>query len=213
MSDQPNNFGICECGDPKCKCKPGKCDCVQPSEKFLPKQDKGNIKNETINLPVDPAVYLNTYDGDTLYDGKRPKGPYQALKSMEIPSDNTLYKDKQAAVNEAGKTDFAFWKPAIERLQAQIADNIDKMASQPGTKFYSKPCSWRIGKDGMREVAYNYIEEVKTSIEISGSMASSAKQMVPMATWDRKVVLSKHMDDKSAMLACQAYNEYLALKK
>jgi hypothetical protein len=213
MSDKPNNFGICECGDPKCKCKPGKCDCVQPSEKFLPRQNKGNIQDGPINLPVDPATYLNSYYGDTLYDGKAPKGPYQALNSMEIPQDKTLYKDKQAAVNEAGKSDFAFWKPALDRLQAQLAENIEKMANQPDVKFYSKPCSWKIGKDGMREVSYNFIEEVKTPIQVSGSMASAAKQMVPMATWDKKLVLSKHMDDKSAMMACQAYNEYLALKK
>lgn len=213
MADKPNNFGICECGDPKCKCKPGSCDCVQPSEKFLPKENKGPLKDHTINLPVDPATYLNTYDGDTLYNGKPPKGPYQALKTMEIPSDNTLYKDKQAAVNEAGKSDFPFWKQALERLQTQLADNIERMASEPGTKFHSKACSWRIGKDGMREVCYNYIEEVKTPIQVTGSLASAAKQMVPSTTWDRKLVLSKHMDDKSAMLACQAYNEYLALKK
>jgi hypothetical protein len=65
----------------------------------------------------------------------------------------------------------------------------------------------------MREVCYNFIEEVKTPIQVSGSMASAPKQMIPTATWDKKLVLSKHMDDKSAMLACQAYNEYLALKK
>ena len=213
MSDKPNNFGICECGDPKCTCKKGQCNCVQPSEKFLPKQDKGDFKDKTINLPVDPATYLNTYEGDTLYNANPPKGPYQAHKSMDIPTDNTLFKDKQAATAEAGKVDFAFWKPAIERLQAQLSENIEKMAMEPNTKFYSKPCSWRIGKDGMREVSFNYIEEVKTPLQVSGSLASSAKQMVPMATWDKKLVLSKHMDDKSAMLACQAYNEFLNLKK
>jgi len=37
--------------------------------------------------------------------------------------------------------------------------------------------------------------------------------MLAGVTHDRKLVLSKHMDDKSAMLACQAYNEYLSLKK
>ncbi len=213
MAEKPNNFGICECGDPSCKCKPGKCDCVQPSVKFLPKEDKKPIKDHTINLPVDPATYLNTYDGETLYDGKAPKGPYQALNTMEIPQDNTFYKDKQAAVNEAGKADFAFWAPALGRLKAQLGDNIEKMANQPNVRFHSKPCSWRIGKDGMREVCYNFIEEVKQTVQVSGSMASSAKQMTPSATWDRKVVLSKHMDDKSAMLACQAYNEFLKLNK
>lgn len=213
MSDKANDFGICECGDPSCKCKKGECDCVQPSEKFLPKEDKGNFKDKTINLPVDPATYLNTYDGDTFYNGNPPKGPYQALKSMEIPSDNTTYTDKQAAVNDAGKTDFAFWKPALERLKAQMGENIERMANDSNTKFYSKPCSWKIGKDGMREVSFNFIEEVKTPIQVSGSMASSAKQMIPSATWDRKVVLSKHMDDKSAILACQVYNEFLNLKK
>jgi hypothetical protein len=213
MADKPNNFGICECGNPSCKCKKGDCDCVHPSEKFLPKQNKGDIQDGTINLPVDPATYLNTYEGESLYIAKPPKGPYQALKTMEIPSDNTFYKDKQAAINEAGKESFAFWKPALERLQAQLADNIDRMANHSGTKFYSKPCSWRRGNDGMREVAYNYIEEVKTTIEIKGSSASSSKQMIPSATWDRKVVLSKHMDDQSAIMACQAYNDYLALNK
>jgi hypothetical protein len=213
MADKPNDFGICECGDPSCKCKPGTCDCKQPSEKFLPKEDKGNFKSGPINLPVDPATYLNTYDGDTLYNGNPPKGPYQALKNMNIPSDTVPFKDKQAAVADAGKADFAFWKPALERLATQLADNIETMANQPGTKFYSKQCSWRIGKDGMREVSYNYIEEVKTPIQVSGSIASSAKQMIAGVTHDRKLVLSKHMDDKSAMLACQAYNEYLALKK
>ena len=198
MADKPNNFGICECGNPSCKCKKGECDCVQPSEKFLPKQDKGDFEGN-INAPVNPTSLPS-----------KQKGP---LNAMEIPSDKTFYKDKQAATNEAGKEAFAFWKPAIERLQAQLAENIERMAMTQGTKFYSKPCSWRIGKDGMREVAYNYIEEVQTPIQISGSMASSAKQMVPMATWDKKLVLSKHMDDKSAMLACQAYNEYLALNK
>ena len=213
MAEKPNNFGICECGDPSCKCQPGTCDCIQPSEKFLPKEDKGNVKNGPINLPVDPATYLNTYDGETLYDGNRRKGPYQALKTMNIPSDSVPFKDKQNAVADAGKTDFAFWAPALERLATQLADNIEVMANQPGTKFYSKQCSWRIGKDGMREVAYNYIEEVKTPVQVSGSMASSAKQMISTVGHDRKVVLSKHMDDKSAMLACQAYNEFLALKK
>ena len=213
MAEEPNSFGVCECGDPKCKCKPGSCDCVQPSEKFLPKEDKKPIKDHTINMPVDPATYLNTYNGDTLYDGKAPKGPYQAHKSMEIPSDKTTYKDKQAAVNEAGKSDFAFWAPALLRLQAQMSENIEKMAGHPNTKFYSKACTWKVGKDGMREVSYNFIEEVKTPINVSGSLASSAKQMAPMATWDRKLVLSKHMDDKSAMLACQVYNDFLNLKK
>lgn len=213
MAEKPNNFGICECGDPSCKCKPGTCDCIQPSEKFLPKEDKGNFKSGPINLPVDPAVYLNSYEGETLYDGKPKKGPYQALNTMNIPSDNVPFKDKQAAIADAGKTDFSFWKPALERLAAQLADNIERMASEPGTKFHSKQCSWRIGKDGMREVSYNYIEEVKTPVHVSGSMASSAKQMISTVGHDRKVVLSKHMDDKSAMLACQAYNEFLALKK
>ena len=198
MSDKPNNFGICECGDPKCTCKKGQCNCVQPSEKFLPKEDKGPFDGE-INAPVNPTS-----------NPPKQKGP---LNAMEIPQDNTLFKDKQAATAEAGKQDFSFWKPAIERLQAQMSENIERMAMEPNTKFYSKPCSWRIGKDGMREVAFNYIEEVKTPIQVSGSLASSAKQMVPTATWDRKVVLSKHMDDKSAMLACQAYNEFLNLKK
>jgi hypothetical protein len=132
---------------------------------------------------------------------------------MDIPLDNTFYKDKQAATNEAGKESFPFWKQALERLQTQLADNVERMASEPGTKFHSKACSWRIGKDGMREVSYNYIEEVRPNIQVTGSLASSAKQMTPSATWDRKLVLSKHMDDKSAMLACQAYNEFLALKK
>jgi hypothetical protein len=213
MAEKPNNFGICECGDPSCKCKPGTCGCIQPSEKFLPKEDKGNVKDGPINLPVDPATYLNTYDGESLYNANPKKGPYQALKTMEIPSDNTFFKDKQAAINEAGKESFPFWKQALERLQTQLADNVDRMANQPGTKFYSKACSWKVGKDGMREVSYNFIEEVKASVEVSGSMASAAKQMTSVATWDKKLVLSKHMDDKSAMLACQAYNEYLALKK
>lgn len=210
MADTPNNFGICECGNPKCKCKPGKCDCVQPSEKFLPKENKGPLKDHTINLPVDPATYLNTYDGDTLYNGNPPKGPYQA---MEIPQDIVPFKDKKVAVETGGLESFSFWKPALARLKAQLALNIEKMACEEGIKFYSKPCTWRIGKDGMREVAFNFIEEQKTSIKVSGSMASAAKQMTPMATWDRKLVLSKHMDDQSAILACQVYNEFLGLKK
>lgn len=213
MAEKPNNFGICECGDPSCTCKPGKCDCKQPSEKFLPKENKKPLENQTINLPVDPANYLNTYDGESLYNGKPPKGPYQAAELMEIPQDNILFKDKKVAAETGGLESFGFWKPALERLQAQVAQNIERAASEPATKFYSKPCSWRIGKDGMREVAFNYIEEVKTSIGVSGSMASAAKQMTPAATWDRRLVLSKHMDDKSAMLACAAYNEFLALKK
>ena len=203
--------GICECGDPSCKCKPGECDCIQPSEKFLPKEDKGNVKDGPINLPVDPATYLNTYDGETLYDGKPKKGPYQALMS-EIPLDLVLFKDKQAAMADAGKTDFPFWASAITRLQEAVAQNIERQATSQ-TKFISKPCTWRIGKDGLREVAYNFIEEVRTDINISGSMASSAKQMVSYATVDKRVVLSKHIDDKSAMLASQAYNEFLGLTK
>lgn len=210
MADTPNNFGICECGDPSCKCKPGKCDCVQPSEKFLPRENKGPLKDHTINLPVDPATYLNTYDGETLYDGKPKKGPYQA---MEIPQDNVSFKDKKVAVETGGLESFSFWKPALARLKAQLALNIEKMAEEDGTKFYSKPCTWRVGKDGMREVAFNFIEEQKGTIKVSGSMASSAKQMTPMATWDRKLVLSKHMDDQSATMACQVYNEFLGLKK
>jgi hypothetical protein len=198
MAEKPNNFGICECGDPSCKCKPGTCSCGQPSEKFLPKQDFKDFSG-VINAPVNPTSAPAA-----------PKGP---LNAMNIPSDPVSFKDKQNAVADAGKTDFAFWKPALELLATQLADNIDRMANQPGTKFHSKQCSWRIGKDGMREVAYNYIEEVKTPIQISGSMASSAKQMIAGVTHDRKLVLSKHMDDKSAMLACQAYNEYLSLKK
>lgn len=213
MSDKGNDFGICECGDPSCTCKKGECDCVQPSEKFLPKEDKKPLKDHTINLPVDPAVYLNTYDGESLYNGKPPKGTYQAAKLMEIPQDNTFFKDKQAAIETGGNEAFPFWNAAISRLKAQLGENIERMACDTNIKFYSKPCSWRIGNDGMREVAFNYIEEVKTPIGVSGSMASSAKQMVPSATWDRKLVLSKHMDDKSAMLACQAYNEFLSLKK
>ena len=184
---------------------------IQPSEKFLPKEDKGDVKDGPINLPVDPATYLNTYDGETLYDGKPKKGPYQALMS-EIPIDLTPYKDKQAAVADAGKTDFPFWSKAITRLQEAVAQNIERQATTQ-TKFTSKPCSWRIGKDGLREVAYNYVEEVRTDINISGSMASSAKTMVSYATVDKRVVLSKHLDDKSATLASQTYNEFLGLTK
>jgi hypothetical protein len=198
MAEKPNNFGICECGNPSCKCQPGTCDCTQPSEKFLPKEDKTNFSG-VINTPVNPT--------------SAPAAPKGLFNAMNIPSDSVSFKDKQHAVADAGKTDFAFWQPALERLATQLADNIEVMANQSGTKFYSKQCSWRIGKDGMREVAYNYIEEVKTPIQISGSMASSAKQMIAGVTHDRKLVLSKHMDDKSAMLACQAYNEYLSLKK
>jgi hypothetical protein len=197
MAEKPNNFGICECGDPSCKCAPGKCDCKQPSDKFLPKEDKGDFGG-AINAPVNPTL-----------SPAQQKGP---LNAMGIPSDKTSYKDKQAATAEAGKEAFTFWAPALLRLQAQMSENIEKMASSPNTKFYSKACSWKIGKDGMREVSYNYIEEVKTPINVSGSMASSPKQMVPAATWDRKLVLSKHLDDKSAMLACQVYNDFLNLK-
>lgn len=195
-----DNFGICECGNPSCKCKPGSCDCVQPSEKFLPKEDKKPISDHKINAPVNPTS-----------EPSQQKGEYNALAS-EIPLDLVLFKDKQAAMAEAGKSDFPFWSKAITRLQEAVAQNIERQATSQ-TKFISKPCSWRIGKDGLREVAYNFIEEVRTDINISGSMASSAKQMVSYATVDKRVVLSKHIDDKSAMLAAQAYNEFLGLTK
>jgi len=198
MAEKPNNFGIRECGNPSCKCKPETCDCIQPSEKFLPKQDFKDFSG-VINTPVNPTSAPAA-----------PKGP---LNAMNIPSDPVFFKDKQNAVADAGKTDFAFWQPALERLATQLADNIDRMANQSGTKFYSKQCSWRIGKDGMREVAYNFIEETNTPIHIEGRTAGTSKQMLAGVTHDRKLVLSKHMDDKSAMLACQAYNEYLSLKK
>ena len=192
--------GICECGDPSCKCKPGSCSCVQPSEKFLPKEDKKPISDHQINAPVNPTSAPS-----------KQKGEYNALAS-EIPLDLVLFKDKQVAMADAGKTDFPFWASAITRLQEAVAQNIERQATSQ-TKFVSKPCTWRIGKDGLREVAYNFIEEVRTDINISGSMASSAKQMVSYATVDKRVVLSKHIDDKSAMLASQAYNEFLGLTK
>lgn len=192
--------GICECGDPSCKCKPGSCNCVQPSEKFLPKEDKKPITNQTINAPVNPTS-----------EPAKQKGIYNALAS-EIPVDLVLFKDKQVAMADAGKAEFPFWAQAVTRLQEAVAQNIERQATSQ-TKFISKPCSWRIGKDGLREVAYNFIEEVRTDINISGSMASSPKQMVSYATVDKRVVLSKHIDDKSAMLAAQAYNEFLGLTK
>ena len=200
MAEEPNSFGICECGDPKCKCKPGSCNCVQPSEKFLPKEDKKPITNQTINAPVNPTS-----------EPAKQKGIYNALAS-EIPVDLVLFKDKQVAMADAGKAEFPFWAQAVTRLQEAVAQNIERQATSQ-TKFISKPCSWRIGKDGLREVAYNFIEEVRTDINISGSMASSPKQMVSYATVDKRVVLSKHIDDKSAMLAAQAYNEFLGLTK
>jgi hypothetical protein len=141
----------------------------------------------------------------------KQKGEYNALAS-EIPLDLVLFKDKQVAMADAGKTEFPFWSKAITRLQEAVAQNIERQATSQ-TKFVSKPCSWRIGKDGLREVAYNFIEEVRTDINISGSMASNPKTMVSYATVDKRVVLSKHLDDKSATLASQTYNEFLGLTK
>ena len=206
-----DNFGICECGDPSCKCAPGKCDCKEPADKHLPKENKGPLKDHTINLPVDPATYLNSYYGDTYYNANPPKGPYQALKSMEIPIDTTFYKDKQAAVSDAGKQNFPFWAAALKRLQGAVAENVERQA-EGQTRFISRPCTWKVGKDGTREVSYNFVEEVRTDVKVTGSMASSAKSMTSYASVDRKVVLSKHMDDASAKLACEAYNQYLGLK-
>jgi hypothetical protein len=97
-------------------------------------------------------------------------------------------------------------------LQEAIAQNVEVMATKD-EKFYSRPCSWRCGKDGLREVAYNYVQEVKTPIQISGRTAGTDKQMVAYSTLDKKVVLSKHIDDKSAMLACELYNKHLGLTK
>lgn len=204
----------CKCGLPKKEAS--KQAATQPSDKYLPKEDKGNVKDGDINLPVNP--YEEGDKGDKEYTKDRPHGKYQEAaggkKNAEVPADIEFWSQKIALNEGREPTSFEgkeFWALALDRLHSQLAENIATMATTD-VKFYSKPCSWKIGKDGMRVVSFNYIQESNHSFSTKTTFGGEQRDFVAKATLDKQVVLSKHMDDRSAILACQLYNKYLNIK-
>lgn len=183
---------VCEnCGDPNCKCPPGKCTCTpskkaetQPSDKYLPKEDKGNIETgKVISKPVNP------YKREALLQYK-PEGSTEAIT-------------EPLAVK-------ALYASALENLNDLMSFN-EKLAQQESMQFHKGKCIVRIAKDGCREVRYAFVKETKHPYSTQNAFASTKNEYLAYNSITEYYTLSRHLDDKSASEAAKVYNTALGL--
>lgn len=183
----------CEnCGDPNCSCPPGKCDCTpkaatQPSDKYLPKEDKGDFKNQTLGKPVNP---------------------YQPAK---CPLAEGFFKDLEKVAG-GPLTTFAkseWFADALENLKGFRA-YADANTTED-LRFHLGSCSTKQGKDGYWAVQYNYVREVKHPYSTVNTFTKEQANYIAFDTLSQNFVVSKHFDAKSAELARADYNIFLGV--
>jgi hypothetical protein len=189
MSKEP-----CEnCGDPKCECEKGKCECT-------PKHIVDGTK---------PVKVENIKDGEVV---GYPKVNYK-YDAMEAPIDEEFYAIKKQANKGEEVADFsksAFWDKAVDRLEAFLTET-EAQAKEQGKRIYRNGFSWKLTNDGYRQVAYNYSVETPHAYSTEG-YNQARRDLVAYTTESKQMVVSKHLDDKSAMVASSNFNNYLGIK-
>lgn len=187
------------------KCGESACDHLkmeaasQPSDKFLPKEDKGDIKDETVTAKPNPSPNPEVL-----------KGPYDAL---EVPVDTVAFSLKPQPYASSGVSPHAYWEPAMAILGTVQHEHKAKSEATENLAYTPLPCTWKVGKSGLREVAYNFVESQSHQITVPGAFEGDSRTFSAHATVNRSVTLSKHIDDASAKQACDLYNEHLGFKK
>jgi len=181
----------CEnCGDPNCSCPPGKCDCkpkaaTQPSDKYLPKEDKGDFKDKTINKPVNP------------------------FQPAKCPLAEGFFKDIQKVAGGELHT-FAkseWFADAIQNLKDFKA--FADANTTEDVRFYPGICTAKQGNDGYWAVQYNYVREARHPYSTINTFSKEQANYVAFDTLSQNFVVSKHFDARSAELARSDYNIFL----
>jgi hypothetical protein len=183
------------CGDPACDCEKGKCTCTpkaektQPTDKYLPKQDMGNIK--------DGAVF------------SKPVNPY-------FPENRPVQKKGYAEMKKAMGAELE--SLASEEVVVEGVANIEGYHSyaQEHANEYNKfgfgHCGYRQAKDGMFDVNFHYALEHLTPLAYVSNFGNEVRKAQASTSQSHSFCVSRHLDEKSAQLACSDYNIFLALK-
>ena len=132
---------------------------------------------------------------------------------MEAPIDEEFYAIKKQANSGEEVTDLskkAFWEQSVDRLEAFISET-EAQAKADGKRIYRNGFSWKMTKDGYRQVAYNYTLETPHAYTTEG-YNQARRDLVAYTTENKQLVVSKHLDDKSAMVASSNFNNYLGIK-
>jgi hypothetical protein len=184
-----------QCGDPNCDCEKGKCTCTpkaektQPTDKYLPKQDMGNIKDGTeISKPVNPYFPQN-----------RPmqKKGYADLKKAAGADLETLANDEIVA-------------QGLENINGYHA-YAQEHASEYN-KFGFGHCAYRQAKDGLYDVNFHYAIEHIQPLAFTSMFGNEVRKATATTSNTYYFLASRHLDEKTAQLACSDYNIYLGVK-
>ena len=185
-----------QCGDPNCDCEKGKCECTpkagktQPTDKYLPEQDMGNVKDGAVfSKPVNPY-----------YPQSRPvqQKAYSFLKQANDGKElETLASDEAVAQGVAN----------IEGYHTYAQENANDF-----NKFSFGHCGYRQAKDGLFDVNFHYSLEHITPLSFVSNFGNEVRKYQSSTSQSHAFVVSRHPDEKSAQLACSDYNIALALK-
>lgn len=184
-----------QCGDPNCDCEKGKCECTpkaektQPTDKYLPKQDMGNIKDGAeFSKPVNPYFPQN-----------RPiqKKGYAELKKQAGSELETLANDEIVA-------------EGVENINGYYA--YAQAHASEYNKFGFGHCGYRQAKDGLFDVNFHYAIEHIQPLSFVSNFGNEMRYSNASTSSSHHFLASRHLDEKTAQLACSDYNIFLGLK-
>lgn len=187
---------VCErCGDPECTCPEGECKCTpkaaktQPSDKFLPKQNKDDIKDGFL---IGTAV--NPYKPRTC--------PMQGETHAEL--------EKRAGTSLTSLAEEEIVKQGVQNIQEYFAyaqENANEL-----NKFSFGQCFVSRAKDGYYDIRYQYSMEHIQPFATHSQFGNEERKFQSSVFKQHDFIVSRHRDEVSARLACSDYNIFLAVK-